>query len=220
MPIARLLLASLISALSVTTVHGQELPEPYTVEVWANVLFGVEGKPTEYALFEEAKYPEKFAQNVKARVAQAKIQPPVVAERPATLRTGVRLNFLVTPQVNGGAQVKLNGLTMAALPIKRYFASYPKDISKTGGWTGEVEGICKIGVDGRCAAIKVTTLPGMPESVRRYAKASLEGWVFVPQEIDGKPIEGEYILRLVLNTLDEVPENFKQDKFLRILNSR
>jgi hypothetical protein len=60
----------------------------------------------------------------------------------------------------------------------------------------------------------------MPDSVRRYAKASLEGWAFAPQEVDGKPIEGEFVLRLVLNTLDDVPENFKQDKFLRILNSR
>jgi hypothetical protein len=132
----------------------------------------------------------------------------------------VRLDFVVTPQAGGSGQVRVNGLSMGALPIKRYFASYPKDVSKTGGWTGEVEGICKIGVDGRCAAIEVSALPGMPDSVRRYAKASLEGWTFAPQEVDGKPIEGEFVLRLVLNTLDDAPENFKQDKFLRILNSR
>jgi hypothetical protein len=75
-------------------------------------------------------------------------------------------------------------------------------------------------VDGRCRQIEVTALPGMPDSVRRFMRASLEGWVFEPQQLDGQPIEGEYTLRVQLNTLDDAPEDFRQDKFQRLLRNR
>jgi hypothetical protein len=171
----------------------------------------------EHELIDESKYPAKFAENVKARIVRAKIQPPESEGKPVTLRTGVRLDFVVTPTVGGG-QVKLAGLSMGVIPLKRYYASYPTDVGQTGGWVGEVEGLCTVGVNGRCRQIEVRSLPGMPESVRRFARASLEGWSFSPQELDGKAIEGEYTLRMKLNTLDSAPEDFRQDKFLRLLS--
>lgn len=211
--------SAVLAAVLATGAFGQSPTEPYSVEVWANVLFGTEGKPLAYSLVDEAKYPAKFIENVKSRIAQTKIPPPQESGKPATLRTGVRLDFLVTPTAEGG-QVRISGLSMGPLPVKRYYASYPQDVTKTGGWTGEVEGICTVGIDGRCKTVEVKALPGMPESVRRYAKVSLEGWSFAPQELAGSPVEGEYILRLRLNTLDTAPEDFRQDKFLRILGSR
>ena len=76
-----------------------------------------------------------------------------------------------------------------------------------------------------CKALTGITLDHLPQDgslgrVRRYAKVSLEGWSFAPQELAGSPVEGEYILRLRLNTLDTAPQDFRQDKFLRILDSR
>jgi len=221
MSIPRVLAALLVTSASSATAPAlaQADSQPYSVEVWATVLFGTDGKPLEHALVDESKYPPKFAENVRARVAKAKIQPPEQEGKPTTLRTGVRLDFVVTPTSEGG-QVRIAGLSMGALPLKRYYASYPKDIAQTGGWEGEVEGVCTIGIDGKCRLIDIKSLPGMPESVRRYAKASLEGWVFAPQEVGGKPIEGEFTLRLKLNTLDSAPEDFRQDKFQRLINSK
>lgn len=54
----------------------------------------------------------------------------------------------------------------------------------------------------------------------RLATASLEEWTFEPQQLNDKPIEGEYQLRMHLNTLDDKPQDFRQDKFQKILNSR
>lgn len=193
---------------------------PYTLEVWSNVLFGPEGTATEITLIDEASYPAAFAGNVKARLARAKVPPPQRDGQPTTLRTGVMMRFEITPAAGGGGQVRVAGLSVSPLPLKRYYASYPKDIAGSAGWQGEVEGLCTVAVDGRCRSIEVKALPGIPESVRRYARVSLEGWTFAPQELGGQPIEGEYRLRLQLNTLDDQPEDFRDDKFERLKRIR
>lgn len=198
---------------------AQTAGEPYEVSVWMRVLFGTDGKPVEYALVDEEKYPAKFAENVKARVARASIPPPAVDGRPSTLRSGVEMRFTVTPSGQGGT-VKVEGIAMGALPLRRYFAAYPQDIAQSGGWKGEATGICRIGIEGRCSSVEVTALPGMPESVRRHVKASLEKWQFEPQQIGGQPIEGEYRLTLRYDTPDSLPEDFREDKFLRIIKNR
>ncbi|MDN3576967.1 hypothetical protein QWZ03_09330 [Chitinimonas viridis] len=212
------MIASALIALA--TVPSYANKEPYYVEVWANVLYGTDGHPVQYSLVDEDKYPLAFADNVKARVAKTKVPPAEADGMPATLRSGVRLDFLVTPNADGGGQVKMAGLSMGPIPTKRYAASYPDDIGRTGGWEGAVEAACTVGVDGKCRLIEVKALPGMPESVRRFAKASLEGWSFIPQELAGKPIEGEYVFQVRLHTLDTYPEDFRQDRFLRLLHSR
>ena len=193
---------------------------PYPVSVWTRVLFGVDGKPAEYAVVDEEKYPAKFVENVKVRVAQAKIQPPLVEGKPATLRSGVEMRFTVTPNAEGGGAVRVDGLSVGPIPIQKSLAAYPADIAANGGWEGQVLGICTVGVQGRCKTVEVVAQPGMPESVRRYAKASLDGWVFEPQLVDGKPVESEYRLLMYLNTLDTTPEDFRQDKFERLLKKK
>ena len=125
----------------------------------------------------------------------------------------------MTPSAEGGS-VKIVGLSMGPLPTNRYYASYPTDVVKIGGWEGEVQATCTVGPEGRCTTIDVKALPGIPESVRRFAKASLEGWTFEPQQVNGELIDGEYTLRLRLNTLDDGPEDFRRDKFQKIFNSR
>ncbi len=212
--------AALLLALCAQTASADTPTRPYKVEVWARVLFDTQGRVAEYALVDEAQYPAQFAENVKERVAKAKIDPPQEDGKPATLRTGVRLDFRVTPKEEDGGSVKMVGLSMGPMPTKRYFPKFPKDIHKSGGWEGEVQALCTVGSEGLCTTIAVTALPGIPESVRRYAKVSLEGWTFEPQRLNDKPIEGEYQFRLHMNTMHSKPEDFRQDKFQKILNSR
>jgi hypothetical protein len=201
------------------TAAAQDSKEPYSVSVWARALFGTDGKLAHYTLVNEDLYPAKFAENVKLRVARASIKAPEVDGQSVTFRTGVELRFTVTPTAEGGT-VRLDGLSMGPIPVKKFLASYPQDIAQTGGWQGEATGLCKIGIDGRCTAVEVNTLPGMPESVRRHVRVSLEGWEFEPQQVAGRPIEGEFKLALRYNTLDNAPEDFRQDKFLRAIRNR
>ena len=41
-----------------------------------------------------------------------------------------------------------------------------------------------------------------------------------PQQVNGQPIESEYRLVMRLNTLDSAPEDFRQDKFQRLLKGK
>jgi hypothetical protein len=217
---ARTVLVAILALYPLVATHAEEPSKPYNVDVWASALFGVDGKITEYTITDEATYPAEFLKNIKSRLENAKIQPPNESGMPVTLRTGVRLEFIVTPEAEERGQVRFSRVSMSPLPIKRYYASYPKDVRRSRGWEGQVEGICTVGITGQCGSIEVKALPGIPESVRRFIKVSLEGWSFAPQEVDGKPVEGEFALRLRLNTLDNMPEDFRQDKFLRILKTR
>ena len=192
---------------------------PYTVAVWARVLFGTDGKALDYTLVDEAKYPAPFAENVKSRLARASIQPPEVQGQPATLRSGVELSFTVTPSAAGGT-VRLDSLILGALPTRQFFAPYPQDLAQTPGWEGEAVGSCTVSTDGRCKAISFPPTPVMPESVRRFVRLSLDKWEFEPQQVGGVPIEGHYELRVKLNTVDGAIEDFREDKFDRLIKRR
>lgn len=192
---------------------------PYRVTVWALVVFGPDGRLADMEVAEESTYPKEFVDRIRDRLSQARIQPPLDDGQPATLKSGVRIELEITPGENGGS-ARMLGLQMSPLPTKTYFASYPKDIARVGGWTGEVHATCNVGTDGRCSAIHVKALPGIPESVRRFARASLQEWMFMPQEVNGVPVEGEFSLAVRLNTLDDAPEDFRVPKFIRILRGR
>lgn len=193
---------------------------PYRVSVWSRVLFGPDGRPQEIALVDEAAYPPAFVANVRERVARTRIPPPEREGRPVTLRSGVELRFLVTPEAEGRGTVKLLGVGLQPLPLTRYLASFPKDVRRSPGWDGQATGMCLVGADGRCSRVEVKALPGMPESVRRHVRASLDGWTFEPQQLDGQPVEGEYTLHLHYETWGGRPIDFRQDRFLQLLRQR
>lgn len=193
--------------------------DPYPVSVWAMVLFGPDGAAKEVSVVDEDKYPPKFVENVKARFANARVPPPTVDGKPATLRSGVELRFIITPTDAGGT-VRLDGVVIGPMPKKRPMAKYPDDVKRSPGWHGEVTGICTVSPQGRCSSVEIDATGGMPESVRKYAKVSLEHWEFEPQQLDGKPIEGEFRVRFRLNTRDTVPEDFREDKFNRLQRGR
>jgi hypothetical protein len=182
--------------------------EPYTLDVWASVLFGPDGRARRFRVVEADRHPDAFIAQVEDRLLRARIAPPLQQGQPASFRTGVQLRYRVTPR-EGGGDVTLQGLAMAPLPTRVYFAAYPQDIGRVGGWTGAVTALCRVGVEGRCTQIEVQALPGMPESVRRYARASLEGWTFEPQELAGQPVPGEYSLHLQFETGDDRPDDIR-----------
>ncbi len=227
MPLAALrrplpLLLWALATLAATPQAAAAPAEPYTLTVWARVLFDAEGRARDPALVDAEQYPPAFAQQVLARVAMARIAPPLRDGRAVTLRTGVQLRFTITPGAGpgGGGLVRLDGLEPGAVPLKRYLASYPADARGPNAWQGEALGVCRIGTDGRCAAIEVQALPGVPDSVRRHLRASLQQWSFEPAQIDGEAVEGEHRLRLVYRPNQDMPEDFRQDKFDRIMRSR
>jgi hypothetical protein len=210
---------ALLAAALAGPAHAAPPAVPYTVAVRASVLFAADGTASEVRVIDEAAHPQAFIDNVKARLQKARIPPQLDGGVPATFRTGVLMDFLVTPG-DGGGKVAMTSLQMAPLPTKQFFASYPTDIAQTGGWRGAVVAGCVVGVEGRCTTITVRALPGMPDSVRRYARASLEGWLFQPQELAGKPVEGTYEVTMEFETPDTRPDDIRTPKFDRVQQGR
>jgi len=198
---------------------AERVAESYVVTVWASVLFDREGKAGTISIVDKTDLSPKFIQGVEARLVQARIPPRLDQGQPATFRTGVRLLYRVTPTKEGGT-VTLAGLDMAPLPRKQFVASFPKDVPRSEDWEGSVSATCVVGVDGRCKSIDVKTLPGMPESVRRFATASFTKWEFEPQALNGKPIEGAFTQKFSLLTRERGPEDFRESKFDRIDRTR
>ena len=219
MSLRSFLATALLALLPMLSLASEQDGQPYRVTVWSLVLFDTSGQAKEIEVADASRYSAQFLDNVRSRLAKARVPPPQEGGAAATFKSGVRMEFLMTPSAAGGS-ARVVGLSVAPLPTKTYFASYPKDVAGAEGWEGAVSALCTVGVEGTCTAIAVKALPGMPDSVRRFARASLEGWVFIPQEVNGKPVVGEYELTLKLRTLDGAPEDFRENKFDRILRSR
>ena len=192
-------------------------------EVWADVLFGPDGRNLAFHLPNEAELPAAFADLVKHQLQSARIQAVKDSDgSPATFRTGVRLNYQLLPAAQAGEvdQVKLLGLSMAPLPVKRYMASYPRELLRTPGWEGGVQASCHVSPEGLCHKVDVQMLPGMPESVRRFAKASFEGWSFEAQRVNDRPVEGQISIRFSLHTRELYARNFRIPAFERAILNR
>lgn len=193
--------------------------KPYTVEVWSNVLFDTHGRVEQFRIIDESSQPKAFVEQVSARLDKAVIEPRIVDGQPVSFRTGVQMSFRVTPS-DKGASVKMQGMRVSPLPLKRAFASYPDDLAKVAGWDGTVDATCYIGLDGRCEDVEVEALAGIPESARRWAVATFKLWSFEPQQLDNKPQRGLYRMVTHLETDGPVRDDFRQDKFERVIQQR
>jgi hypothetical protein len=196
------LLAAFFAAASIPS-PAQE--SPVTLSVWARVLFGEDGKVRESTLIDEDRYPAKFAENVKARIARASIQAPLVDGKPATMRTGMELRFTTTAE-----GTKIAGITMSPIPLKREFELTQKDAP--GTWQGDLSANCVVSPQGQCGAIEVAPVANLPEELRRYMKTALERLRFEPQEIGGKPVEGEYVHRVAITTTTANSKDFRDQR--------
>ena len=75
---------------------------------------------------------------------------------------------------------------------------------------------CKVDATGRCDAVHVEALAGVPESARRWAKESMEGYQFEPQRVNGRAVPGEATVNFRLSKRDAFPEDFRVPKFDRL----
>ena len=114
-------------------------------------------------------------------MARASIPPPVVDGKPATLRSGVEMRFTVTPSGQGGT-VKVDGISMGAMPIRKFFAAYPLDIAQSGGWKGEATGVCRIGTQGQTQLKQFGTELRAEQEVQKLVAEKLKkGYVETPR---------------------------------------
>ena len=194
-------------------------PQAYSVTVLADVLFNANGQVASIDIRDEKQYPQEFLNKVLERLQKAKIPPVIEDGQAKTFRTGVFATLLITPNDSGGS-VSFKSLRIEPLVLKTYAASYPKDLVMSPGWEGTVTASCDVGVDGKCHAIQLDALPGVPDSARRFVKTSLEGWQFQPQQVDGKPVPGRASVVFNMESADFAPLDFRIPKFDRILQSR
>ncbi|WP_158218748.1 energy transducer TonB [Roseateles aquatilis] len=207
----RLALLALAGALQfgwVPVASAQQVHEP--MSVWFDVLFDENGQAKEVTPIDEASQPAAFWAQMSARLKQAKIPPHQENGQNATFRSGVRLGLKVDKEKG---TVGITSMEVLPIQTRQYYASYPKDANRAG-WEGELKMICRVGTDGTCVQMSVEMPAGMPESLRRYGRASMEGWRFRPQEVNGKPVEGEYVVLMRMKTADNMPVDFREPRKL------
>jgi hypothetical protein len=184
------------------------------------VRFDPEGRAAQITVGPQEGASEALVQDAQQRLAQARIQPPVVDGQPRSLETGVGLRYVLRPRSDGGAQVRMQEMRVEPLVLKATRFRLPDDVRRSRLWEGEITAICTVGVQGRCTQVEVEALPGIPESLRRWARASLLEWEFKPQQVDGQPIEGRVEHTFRVRTGEGRPEDFRAPKFDRINRGR
>ncbi|MDO9074101.1 MAG: energy transducer TonB [Rubrivivax sp.] len=201
-----------VSGWAAVPAHASPAGQPYTVEVWSDATFGTDGTLQQLEVADTEKLPAPFVERVRKQLASARI-PPVKDDSgaAASFSTGIRLVYLVTPGPQGGT-VKLDGMQIAPRPLKRYAAAQPEQLP--AGTPLSVKLRCEVGIDGRCAALKIVAATGTSDALRRWAVASLRGWEFAPQRINGQPVVGEAEVELVLNVPDDRPVDFRDPRRL------
>ncbi|RZL33322.1 MAG: hypothetical protein EOP35_18165 [Rubrivivax sp.] len=183
--------------------------EKYSVSVAFDASFDAEGRVTELRPHKEAEHPAALWANLKPRLLTMKV-PPVVGEdgQPATFRTGLYLSLEVEPGDGKTGQIRIKGLKPSPLVLVEDYFGLPRDVSRSAGWTGDVEAECTVGIDGRCGEVKVKALPGIPHSVLKWANATLGLWRFQPPEINGKPIPSPVRQSFSLSIKENAPDYY------------
>ncbi|MBV8033721.1 hypothetical protein [Roseateles sp.] len=190
--------------------------ENYVVTLAFDASFDAEGKVTDLRPHEEAEHSAALWNNLKSRLGGMKL-PPVKGDdgQPATFRTGLYVSLEVSKGSDGkGGQVRIKGLNPSPLVLVKDYYAPPKDVQKSAGWSGDVNAECLVGVDGRCGEVKVDALPGIPQSVLRWASSSMTLWRFQPPEINGKPIAAPVRQSFSMNTRDHMPVDFREKRKL------
>ena len=207
--VAALALAGALQFGVMGAASAQEVQQPLNVSF--DVLFDENGQAKEVTPIDEASQTPAFWQQMIARLQKAKIPARQEDGKAATFRTGVELYLTVD---KAKSTVAISAMRIVPIPTKIAYASYPKDAASKAGWEGEIKMICRVGTDGTCVQTNVEMPAGMPESLRRYGRASMEQWRFKPQEVNGKPVEGEYVVLMRMKTSDDLPVDFREPRKL------
>lgn len=189
------------------------------MEVWARVAFAESGQLQALDLIDEASYPAAFAEQVRRQLQSASIPAPLLEGRPARFQTGVRLRYGITEAQSGG-QARLLGLAIRPLPVERSAPPLPQEILRSRGWTGRVKGTCTVDPQGHCGQVDIEALPGMPESLRRWARVTMSQWRFEPQRLNDQAVPGEFDHTFNVGVRNTRPEDFRTPKFDRIEQQR
>ena len=191
-------LSALLLSSASASVYAEDAP--YQIKVWSSVLFNTEGNAADIRIEKEAEYPVKFLEAVKAKISAAHIDAPMQNGQAARYRTGIRLVYTVTPSAQG-ATVTLDEFALSPLPLREYYAPYPRSLAGSNGWQGNLRVVCKVSTEGLCATVDVTGENGpAPEAARKYAKDSMAKWKFEPQSLNDTAIEGEYAFTMSLKS--------------------
>lgn len=212
--VSLLCLALALSAALSSPALAQTADKPYTVEIWSDATFGPDGKLQKLEVVDAATQPAAFVERVKKQLASARI-PPVVdgMGQPATFETGVRVKYLVTPAANGGT-VRMTGMDIEPRPLKRYLASQPEGVPADTPLNVRLS--CNIDTAGECKDPKVLGADGTYAELRRWGVASLQGWRFAPQRINGQAVPTEVEVTVTLTIDNYRPADFRNP--LRIGN--
>ena len=191
--------------------------DPYTLEIWADMLFDTSGKLEKMEVPDAAQYPPAFVERVKKQLATSRI-PPMKddAGAPASFQTGMQVVFLITPgavEAGAAATWHVQAIGVGARPVKRYAASRTSDMPADTPTVVRVR--CEVGTDGRCTTVKVVAADGTSDVLRRWAMASMRGWVFEPQRVNGLPIASEAQVTLELEARDLAPRDFRDPRKLQ-----
>ncbi len=191
-------LAAAVLCFATAQAHAEDAP--YQIKIWSSVLFNTEGTPADIRIEKEAEYPVKFLDAVKAKIAAAHIDAPTQDGQAARYRTGIRLVYTVTPSAQG-ASVTLDEFALSPLPLREYYAPYPRSLAGENGWQGNLKVVCKVSAEGMCSTVDVTGVNGpAPEAARKYAKDSMAKWKFEPQTLNDTAIESEFTFVMSLKT--------------------
>ena len=204
-----LALAGVMQFGALGTAAAQEVNQ--ALNVWFDVLFDENGQVKEITPVDEASQSPGFWKQMTARLQKAKIPPRQEEGRNATFRTGVVLYLAVDKEKS---TVGIRSMQLMPIPTKLYYAAYPDDAAALAGWEGEIRMVCRVGIDGTCVESTVEMPAGMPQSLKRYGRTSMAQWRFKPQEVNGKPVEGEYVAPLRFRTEDNMPVDFRDPRKL------
>ncbi|MFG6415721.1 energy transducer TonB [Roseateles sp. DC23W] len=184
--------------------------DSYRVTAVFDTLFDAQGQVAGLRPHDQSAYPAAFWEVVRQRVGLLRIPPPTDAAtgRPATLSTGLYVTLQVTPDRQGNGVLKIVDLDVKPLVLQQVHAAFPPELVRSAGWTGAVQAECVVGTDGRCGDVKVKALPGMPQSLLRWARDTMELWEFEPPRLNGRPIMAPTRASFELETPDIAPVNF------------
>lgn len=177
-----------------TCIFAKEIPpeKPYDVTVWADVIYDATGNPLQITFPDKARHPEKFIQHLQMKLAVRKITPRLDDGIPATFETGVNISLTVNPSATG-AEVKINEIREAPRTVSMAMAKFPSDLLRSG-WSGVVKTKCTVGLEGWCVKTEVINAGGLPKAAIQFGLVSMNAWRFIPQKVNGKVVEYEFIV--------------------------
>lgn len=186
-------LSSAVMLCLVAATPARAADAPYEVVVWADAKYDAAGALTALEFPQAKQYAPALLDNLRTRIAARPMPPKLDGDVPATYETGVRVTLTVTPETGS---VSVDEVSDMPLVLRMTKARFTEDMAAgSTAWGGVVVAKCTVTVKGRCGTVEIVTNGvQVPQEAREFAKSSLSGWRFKPQQIGGKPIEGTVVV--------------------------